>query len=48
MSTRTLRRHAFSIFRAALAAADPAAAVRRCLARRNFARYRNIYVIGAG
>ena len=37
-----------SIFRAALAAADPADAVARHLARRNFTRFRHIYVIGAG
>lgn len=48
MTTKTLRRHAISIFRAALAAAHPADAVARHLARRNFARFRNIYVIGAG
>jgi hydroxypyruvate reductase len=45
---KQLRRHALSIFRAALAAADPAAAVTRYLARRNFDRYRHIYVLGAG
>ncbi|HTP35463.1 MAG TPA: glycerate kinase [Candidatus Acidoferrales bacterium] len=45
---RELRRHARSIFRAALAAADPAAAVTRYLARRNFSHYRKIYVLGAG
>ncbi|HXK04503.1 MAG TPA: glycerate kinase [Verrucomicrobiae bacterium] len=43
-----LRRHARAIFRAALAAADPASAVARYLARRNFSRYRHIYVLGAG
>jgi hydroxypyruvate reductase len=48
MTTKTLRRHALTIFRAALAAADPAGAVARYLARRNFARFRHIYVIGAG
>src|SRR6185312_2385048 len=42
------RRDAAAIFRAALAAADPAAAVERYLARRAYSRYRNIYVIGAG
>jgi glycerate 2-kinase len=47
-STKTLRRDAAAIFRAALAAADPAGAVERHLARSNYARYRNIYVIGAG
>ncbi len=46
--TKTLRRHAISIFRASLAAADPAGAVTRYLTRRNFARFRDIYVIGAG
>src|SRR5664279_1775131 len=48
MTTRTLRRHALSIFRAALAAARPAGAVARHLERRNFTRFRHIYVIGAG
>src|SRR6516165_9950431 len=47
-SVRTLRRHAAAIFRASLAAADPAGAVERHLARRNFSRYRNIYIVGAG
>ncbi len=45
---RTLRRHAAAIFRASLQAADPAGAVERHLARRNYSRYRSIYVIGAG
>jgi hydroxypyruvate reductase len=44
----TLRRHARSIFQSALAAADPAAAVARRLARRDYSRFRDIYVIGAG
>ena len=48
MTTKTLRRHALTIFRAALAAADPARAVARHLARRNFSRFKHIYVIGAG
>jgi glycerate 2-kinase len=48
MTTRTLRRHALSIFRAALAAADPAGAVARHLKLRDFTRFRHIYVIGAG
>jgi len=48
MNTKLLRRHALNIFRASLAAADPAGAVTRHLARRNFDRFRNIYVIGAG
>jgi glycerate 2-kinase len=46
--TTTLRRHAHSIFRSALDAADPASAVTRYLGRRKFDRYRNIYVLGAG
>jgi len=48
MKTRDLRRQADRIFHAALAAADPADAVARHLARRDFSRYRHIYVIGAG
>jgi hydroxypyruvate reductase len=48
MTTRTLRRHALAIFRAALRAADPGEAVERYLARRKLARYRHIYVLGAG
>ncbi|MFN7997691.1 MAG: glycerate kinase [Bryobacteraceae bacterium] len=44
----TLRRNALAIFRAALQAADPAAAVIRALQREKFSRYRNIYVVGAG
>ena len=48
MTTKILRRHALAIFRAALAAADPMDAVARHLARRNFDRFHNIYVIGAG
>jgi glycerate 2-kinase len=51
-STKTLRRHAAAIFRAALKAADPAGAVERHLARlvarADFSRYEKIYVIGAG
>jgi len=47
-TTKTLRRHAATIFRAALEAADPAGAVERHLARRSYSPYRNIYVIGAG
>jgi glycerate 2-kinase len=43
-----LRRDALAIFRAALAAADPGDAVVRHLERRDFSRYRNIWVIGAG
>jgi len=48
MTVQQLRRHAWSIFKAALAAADPADAVTRHLKRLNTARYRRIYVIGAG
>ena len=48
MSTRTLRRQALEIFHAAVAAADPAAAVRRHLTRLDLKRYRHIYVVGAG
>ena len=48
MSTRILRRQALNIFRAALAAADPHDAVSRYLEKRGTARFRNIYVIGAG
>jgi glycerate 2-kinase len=47
-ATSTLRRQAHSIFRAALAAADPVAAVTQHLKRRNYSRWRHIYVIGAG
>ena len=48
MTVPQLRRHARSIFQAALAAADPAGAVARHLQRLNVSRYRHIYVIGAG
>jgi hydroxypyruvate reductase len=48
MSTSTLRRDALRIFRAALAAADPADAVERYLRARSLDRYRHIYVVGAG
>jgi hydroxypyruvate reductase len=48
MSAGLLRRHARSIFRAALAAADPADAVTRHLKRLDLARFRNVYVLGAG
>lgn len=48
MTTPVLRRHALSIFRAALAAADPAAAVARQLQRLDFSRFENVYVVGAG
>jgi hydroxypyruvate reductase len=45
---RLLRRQALSIFRAALAAADPVDAVLRYLRKRDYSRYRHIYVVGAG
>src|SRR5882672_9485797 len=48
MTNRTLRRDSLAIFRASLAAADPAGAVERHLSRRSYERYSNIYVIGAG
>jgi glycerate 2-kinase len=43
-----LRRDALAIFRAALKAADPAAAVARHLERLDVSRFHDIYVIGAG
>jgi len=46
--SRNLRRHALAIFRAALAAADPAGAVIRHLRARDYSRFRSIYVVGAG
>jgi len=48
MTTRTLRRDALAIFRAALAAADPAAAVAHHLERLNLSRYDRTFVVGAG
>src|ERR1035437_2050523 len=45
---RPLRKHALSIFRAALAAAGPAAAVMRRSERLDSTRFKNIYVVGAG
>jgi hydroxypyruvate reductase len=48
MSAGLLRRHALSIFRAALAAADPADAVTRHLKRLDLAPFRDVYVLGAG
>lgn len=48
VTTTVLRRHALSIFRAALTAADPAAAVTRHLQRLDFSRFENVYVVGAG
>src|ERR1700690_4178996 len=46
--SRLLRRQALSIFRAALAAADPGDAVLHHLRSRDFSRFRHIYVVGAG
>ena len=43
-----LRKDALAIFRAALAAADPADAVARHLSRLDLSRFRDIYVLGAG
>jgi hydroxypyruvate reductase len=43
-----LRRQALSIFKAALRAANPAEGVARALAHQDLARYRHIYVVGAG
>ena len=48
MSNRILRKHARTIFQAALSAAGPAGAVERHLKRRDFSRFHNIYVVGAG
>ncbi|SPE38533.1 Glycerate 2-kinase [Candidatus Sulfopaludibacter sp. SbA6] len=48
MGARALRKDALAIFRAALAAADPAGAVERHLRKWDASRFRNIYVIGAG
>jgi glycerate 2-kinase len=48
MSASTLRRHARSIFDAALAAADPSRAVETHLRSIDFTRFGNIYVVGAG
>jgi len=46
--SRLLRRQALSIFKAALAAADPVEPVQRHLRGRDFSRFRHIYVVGAG
>jgi glycerate-2-kinase len=44
-----MRRHALAIFRAAIAAADPTAAVVQYLRRRpRLERFRRIFVVGAG
>ncbi len=48
MTRKLLRRHARSIFQASLDAADPAAAVERRLRERDYSKFRNIFVIGAG
>lgn len=48
VTTAALRRAALSIFRAALAVADPAAAVKHYLSRIDFSRFQNVYVVGAG
>ena len=48
MTRRSLRHQAAAVFRAALRAADPHDAVMRYLARRDYSRFRHIYVIGAG
>ncbi len=48
MTQGKLRRQAAQIFRAALRAADPHDAVMRYLAKRDYSRFRHIYVIGAG
>lgn len=48
MTTRKLRHDALAIFRASLAAADPAAAVKRHLERLKLDRYERIFVVGAG
>ena len=48
MTHRLLRHQAAAIFRAALRAADPHEAVMRYLARRDYSRFRHVYVIGAG
>lgn len=47
-SERQLRRHALSIFRAAVQAADPRKTVRAALEREDFSRYRRIFIVGAG
>jgi glycerate 2-kinase len=48
MSVSMLRRQALAIFRAAVAAADPGAALERRLRQIDFSIYRDIYVVGAG
>jgi hydroxypyruvate reductase len=46
--SRLLRRQALSIFRAALAAADPVGAVVRHLKKQDYSRFCHIYVVGTG
>ncbi len=48
MSSALLRKHALSIFKAGLAAADPAGAVARSLEKLDTSRFGNIWVVGAG
>jgi hydroxypyruvate reductase len=48
MTAKQLRKHALSIFRAGLAAADPAGAVVRHLERGRYDRFDRIWVVGAG
>ena len=48
MPTSILRKQSLSIFRSALAAADPAKAVASRLEKLDVSRFRNIYVVGAG
>ncbi|MFZ5928898.1 MAG: glycerate kinase type-2 family protein [Acidobacteriota bacterium] len=47
-SERLLRRHALSIFRAAVQAADPRRTVKAALEKQDLSRYRRIFVVGAG
>jgi len=47
-SEKLLRRHALSIFRAAVAAADPRRTVRETLRPAGLSRFRRIFVVGAG
>jgi glycerate 2-kinase len=47
-SEKLLRRHALSIFRAAVAAADPRRTVRETLRLAGLSRFRRIFVVGAG
>ena len=44
----SLRAHALEIFRAALAASDPAAAIRAALRSRSFDEFRNVWLVGGG